>query len=328
MFWRSRSEKKKRKYTRKPPKTLKQILGEAFSKQLEKNPDLLNNISLKHGVKELGLEFEKESQIEQRKREIESKIVDRAFRKIEENPELAEQFVETQIGKIIGEDHYEGRYSEDASSAIRRALDELEDVEEFKKKLGSEGKGSALGGLIDSETVKEIVKLIRASVLASKGIPSEEFEEPTVVVRHEGKLKRIPESQFNQLVEQGRIQPIGVLEAPKPSKEEAPPEIEPEPELPEFISTYLETIAGMLELSPEAAVDQLQGEMEAGLEHSQFIWGFLTTATVDGVAQLVGPYRSHSVVGIYVEKLTSDEGKAWLEEVIRLIKETVGEEEE
>ena len=160
-----------------------------------------------------------------------------------------------------------------------------------------------------------------------------EGEEATVIIRVDGKLTRIPESQYEQLLKQGRIQPVGMLEEPKltpilkepPKAEEASTftiEPKPEPELPEFLSQIdLELISGMMDYPPENFVAQLKSEVEQEVTQSALIWGFLSNTTYEEIVKFVTPYKGHSQIGFYVEKVLSEEGKKWTGRVIELMKE-------
>lgn len=288
----------------------------ARDKLLEKakdNPELENQ----YIAKLMGIEIKPPDPVAEKKEEIKSKIVDKALEKISKDPELAEQFVTRQIEEIVGESTGKGtEFYGEPGSILRQAIEELEDVEEFRNKIGGKVKGSALGGLVDSETVKEILKTIQA--LKTGVIP----QERTYVVQINGEPTEVSESQYRQLVQSGQIKPIAALEEAKglPPEEKVEP-IKLEPELPEFISTNLTELAGYLEQEPEDFITQLEYEVQAEIPHSQFLWGFLSNTTYEGIVNLVTPYREHSQVSVYVEKILSEEGKTWLEQVIVLIKE-------
>jgi len=320
MFW--RNKEKKRTYAKRPPKTLKQILSDAFSKELSKNPELMQQASIKHGAKELGIEFEKSDPIEQQKREIKAKIIERALKKIDENPELAEQFVNTTIEEIIGGGRGEGQGygdGEGAGSILRQAIEELDDVEEFRERISGKAKGSALGGLVDSETLKEVLRTIQ-SLRAPGGVPQERI----FVVQVNEELREVTETEYKRLIQQGLLRPIAALEAPKEKLlSEEPTELE----LPEFISSNLIELASYLEQEPEDFIIQLEYEVQSNVPQSQLLWDFLSTVNYEDIVGLATPYKGHSQIGIYVEKILSEEGKVWFEKVIELIKTKGGENE-
>ena len=321
MFWKSKVGKEKKKPIKRQPKTLKEICGEAFRKELEKDPTLMKKVAFKEmGHAEL---IEDTNPIELKKQEIKTKIIDRALQKIQEDPELAEQFVDTQISEIMGEGRRESKYEgyESPGSAIRQALEELEDVEEFRDRLGIKPReGGLLKSIVTEENVGEFIKLLRGLVVKAP------IEESTVIVRIDGQLKRIPESQFRQLEQAGRITPVAAIEAPKPLPPTEQLLIEPtqletkEPEVPEFVLNNLEIFASYLELTSEEFVEELSGLKDTDSTY-QLLWTFLSSTTPEAVIKFIEPYSKHSQVGACVRKLLSEEGKVWLGQVISIIKE-------
>ena len=107
-------------------------------------------------------------------------------------------------------------------------------------------------------------------------------------------------------------------------KEEGLPEEPAYPQLPAFLKgTDLSAVNEWFELTPEDLVVQLKVEADSNVAQSKLAWGFLTTATYDGIVAMVTPYRSNPEVSGLIEKILSDEGKAWLERVLELVKESV-----
>ena len=320
MFWKIR-QKKQPSYKRQP-KTLKQILSDAFTKELNKNPELMQKISIKHGAKELGIEFETKDPVEEQKLQIRAKIIERALKKIDTDPELAEQFVETQIGEIMGEGKDRGGRYEDygysePGSTIRQALQELEDVEEFRDRLGG-NKGAGPGGIITESTVTEFIKLVRSM------IGKDRVEEPsgrTYIIQVNGETREVTESQYKQLEAKGLIEPVATVKTLKEPKEEVKPEesSKVESELPEFFSLLpLDEIVAWIELPPEEFVEQISNN---DVPSYQFLLEYLSKTTYDDIVKIISPYKDNSQVSYYIERLLSEEGKVWLEQVIALIKE-------
>ena len=79
-------------------------------------------------------------------------------------------------------------------------------------------------------------------------------------------------------------------------------------------------LASYLELVPEEFVEELSRMKDAEPTY-QLLWTYLSTTTPEAVVKLIEPYSKHSQVGIYVEKLLTDEGKEWVKQVISIIKE-------
>jgi len=137
----------------------------------------------------------------------------------------------------------------------------------------------------------------------------------------DGQIRRISESQFKQLEQTGRISPVAAIETAKPVSEPPKPELpKTEPEIPEFVLSNLETLASYLELTPEEFVEELSTMKDAEPTY-QLLWTYLSATTPEAVVKLIEPYSKHSQVGIYVEKLLTDEGKEWVKQVISIIKE-------
>ena len=296
----------------------KQLAREKLLAQVKDNPEL----ERKWIAKLMGIEIEPPDLVEQKKKEIKAKLVEEAYTQVNQDPELRRQYAEKLIGEIVGEVPSRGEYGseyEGSGSAIRQALDELEDVEEFRDKLGIRPKeGGILKSLVTEENVGELIKLLRGIVTKTP------IEESTVVVKIDGQIRRIPESQFTQLEKTGRVTPIAAIEIPKSSIEQPEEKLveapKTEPKVPEFVLSNLEMLASYLELTPEEFVEELSGMKDAEPTY-QLLWTYLLATTPEAVVKLIEPYSKHSQVGMYVENLLSDEGKDWIKQVIGLIKE-------
>ena len=314
-FW----SKQKRTISKRKPKTLKEVLSDAFRTELGKNPSLMRKVAFKEaGCLDM---LDDSNPIAARKQEIKTKIIDRALKKIDEDPDLTEQFVDMQIGEIIGGGRGSGVevLGEGFGSSISQALQAIEDLEELKGKIGS--KSGPLGGLINADTISEILKTIRS--LQGHGIPVG-LPERTYIVQLDGQMYEVSESQYKRYVQEGRVKPIAELEAPRGEKPEGIVEVaEPvivEPELPEFLTTLdLEAIARYIDRLPQEFVDQLRLEIQEGSFQSQLLWSFLSENDLDKVVEIITPYRTHSQIGQYIEKLLLNQD--WLGEVISLIRE-------
>ena len=297
----------------------KDLARKKFWERAKENPQLEDQFISKM----LGFEIKTPNPIEQHRQEIATKVVKLALEKIENNPELTERFVNTQVEKIVGETPigFEGEGYQ--GSAISQALTEIKELDELREELGAGGKGNLLGGLVDSETIKKVIDLIIS--LKTTGVVT---QEPIYIVQVNGQPTKVTESQYRQLEQAGKLTPIATLEMPKEQpegekpEEKLPGEISPEPELPAFLSTIaLEEYSWMLDLTSLDFVIQLQSDLESELPYAQFLWDFLSKTDCDTIVGYVEPYKDNSQVGSYVEKLLSKEGKIWVEEVINLVKE-------
>ena len=299
----------------------KQLAREKLLTHVKDNPEL----ERKWISKLMGIEIEPPDPVEAKKKDIKARLVEEAFTQINQDPELRRQYAEKLIGEIVGEIPGEGRYEggyESPGSAIMQALEELENVEEFRDRLGIKPReGGILKSIVTEENVNEFIKLLRGLAVKTP------IEESTVVVSVDGQIRRISESQFKQLEQTGRVSPVTAIqslrvEPPKLEKVEPPkPELpKAEPEIPEFVLSNLETLASYLELTPEEFVEELSTMKDAEPTY-QLLWTYLSATTPEAVVKLIEPYSKHSQVGIYVEKLLTDEGKEWVKQVISIIKE-------
>ena len=315
MFWfRENKRKNSKKYTPRKRVTLDDAFEQAVVHKAQKDKDW----ALNKALKKMGLEDE--DPVKRQEQEIKATLVSEALKRIKSDPELLQQFTEKQVEKLVGgvsitegEDAYLG-------SPLEQVLQDLENMDALKEKLGA--KGGAFGGLVNAETITEILKTIRS--MGGRGI-TEAPPERTWVVEVNGQPTEVTEPQYRQLEQAGKLRPVAALEAPKqPPKTEEVEEtrqgIEPEPEVPEFIVNNLDMLAGYLELSPEEFVDELLALQIDSSEYS-FVWNFLLNAAPEKIVEIIEPYREHSIVGAYVEKLLSDEGKVWIEGVMELMKE-------
>ena len=327
--------RKKKPARKKTPKTLGQLLDNAFSNQLKKNPELLTEVALKQGAKKLGITFEKLDPSAEQKRNLKSRVVDQALRKIEEDPNLTERFVDSQIEEILGEGSGNGRYDDDIypGSSLSQVLEDVDALEQLKEKLG--GGSSSFASLFKDPAVATALLGLVQSIMGNNKIGP---QEKLYIVNVDGQDRGISESEFRQLQSQGLLKPVAMIEAPHPTVE--PDEEFPQPMIKKQILTeeHLSTeeepdistisgifdiniLTGYIELPPEEVVEQLSYDFDAGLEHAKFLWDFLSSANYDNVVQLIKPYESNTEVSYIIGKILSDEGKEWFEKVVELIKE-------
>lgn len=283
--------------------------------------------------KQMGIDINSIDPVEKERRAITTEITKLALEQIKKDPALTKKFVDSQVESIIGgteEGREDGQlYGEGGGSIIRQALEELNDVEEFRDRLGvGKGKGGITGILSDPDVVKEIVVTLR-SIMMRGGAPPP--EEKTIIVSVNGEVREVSLSEYKKLLQQGVVKPVAALIPPeKETPEEEPVGEEPLVEEPVDISQFLslvdlDILISKLEYTPEAYVLELQDEKETDAQ-AQFVWGILSKTTLEEAVEKVTPYGANEELAPYIAKLLSEEGKTWLAEVIRIIKELEVEE--
>lgn len=279
----------------------KKFLADEYIELAKKDPDIKRQMI----AQEFKLKFPETDPLTMRKREIDTRITEEALKIIDSDPELKEQFAQQKVWEIIGESRprrSKGTPEYTGSSSVEEIIDGYKTLEqEFG---GKEGGG--LKEFLNKEFGVELLKTIQA--LTGKPV-----SEPTVIVQIDNEVREITKTEYQQLLQQGRIKPVGILEAPKAEA----------PKIPEEITSFidLKQLSEMLSLSPQEFVDTLKYSVQQEDERSKFLWGFLSNTEVDVVVKLLSPYVSNKEVGESVKKLISDDGKKWLTEVISLIKE-------
>jgi len=336
-----RKKQATRRYT-KSPKTLKQILSDAFTKEVKKNPDLMRQLAfIEAGHGDL---LEKESPVEKSKREIDEYVTGQALQEIKENPEIAEEFIQQKLMTVIGGNNkrkggHDIEYFDNSPiSSLKQALEDIDDLSQLNEKLVEIGiSKSGNGGFLSGFTFKDLLDAApHIAAMMGKGPPIDNGsqQEKTYIVRVNGADQELPESQYRQLVRTGKVRPVGEIAAPKvtqqPEQEQEEPAQE-EPavkELPEILKEVdFDRLAEcMNDLSPQDFVDQLIREASEELEESRFLLGFFSTATYDNVVSLITPYKGNLEVDNLIDKILTDEGKIWLEEVIAIIQREEEEE--
>jgi len=340
--------KRKRNLMTSRPKTLKEILTESFKTELDKDPELKKRIAFK--------EFGHEDLISQdptakAKKDFETWRWQQAIQRAKDDPDFNQELTESVIDELQGGKPRRRKteiesYSEGGFSSVSEAIQEYMNVKEQLTELGV-GEGSQ--GFFKGMSMKDILAALPyIATLMGKGEPSA-GDRPlrTYVVRVNGQDREVTEPEYRKLIEQGRLQPVAALTKPESQEpeetgeepspmipEESLEELEPTgepilpeepaagPELPEFLQGVdFSQIEGWLEVEPGDYVENLKSEVEAGVEESIFIYGFLKNINLEGTIKLITPYRNHPTVGNLVERLLTEEGQNWLSEVLRLVQE-------
>ena len=326
-------EKSKKGRPKKRAKTLKEILSDALTKEVNRDPELKRELALREGgYADL---LDRDRTVEEQKKQIKQFITAKALEQIQGDPELAEQFVEAQVeailseGKPIRRHRGESEYYPESGSAITQAVEELESLGEFKEKLAELGMTEGgKQGFFSGMTMKDLLDVIpHIASLMGKGQGGNGQICRTYIVRVDGKDQELNESQYAQLLQQGRIAPVAVIEQPrKPTQVQGQLELtkktraEKVPDLSWLEGLNFDVLNAWLDQEPQEFVLKLKSEVDQGTEQSKLIWGLLTSTTVEGITGYIAPYKDNPKISIFVERLLSDEGQEWLSSVIELVK--------
>ena len=333
-------------YRKKDPKTVEAERGlqekkwqwDKFVEQMEKNPEL----EKQYVLKKMDIIEPEPDPSKQEKLEIKKVLIQEAHKLINEDEGLRRQYAEGVLGELIGEKidkegHYPFEYGGQQVSSIGQALDDIDGLSQMKEKLTELGIIKGDNGFFSGFSMSELLSAIPyVAAMMGKGAPIDNGsqQEKTYIVRVNGADQELPESQYRQLVRTGKVRPVGEIAAPKvtqqPEQEqEEPAQEEPDvKELPEILSGVdFDRLAECIDnLSPQDFVDQLIRESSEELEESRFLLGFFSTATYDNVVSLITPYKGNLEVDTLIDKILTDEGKTWLEEVIAIIQREEEEE--
>lgn len=323
---------------------------EGLIKQMRDNPELEKQfVFSKMGIKPPA----PPDPIEAKKQELRGNMITEACKLIEEDEDLRREYAEAMLGEIItnkarGRSRHEPSYDMEiggGGSSLSQALEELDSLSELKIKLAELGMGDSengkgfLGGL----QLKDILAILPQIIPYISGgqRPANTIQEPMYVVQVNGNPTQVSESQYQQLLQEGRIRPVAELAPPQPKQEKEPEKEKQEPqdmssvaelqeedvkiELPplDFIleKVAIEDLTYHLESDPDEFVIMLQGEQEDGSEWAKFFWGLLSNATYEGLVNIAQHYKDDERATAYIELIQSN--KEWIESVISRIKEIV-----
>lgn len=256
--------------------------------------------------------------IEQKKKEIESKIVDQALEKITTSPELTQRFVDSQVEKIIGEAGISENEEGEFESPLQQAINQIREAKEFEREFGGGDKGF-IKDLLDSEAGKELAKGL-FSILGTR------VQKVYIVETPEGTLEMNPldYQRYLETTQRGQL--------PGPAAEPVEPKRPPTPRPPEEVQVEPEPVRASLGLSewlpyldqePENFVAALFESANWPAEQSQFIIGILISKTADEILEMLEPFKSNEEYIEVIEKL--EEKKAWLEQVVSQVRMVMGE---
>lgn len=159
----------------------------------------------------------------------------RVLDKIESDPVLTEKYLDRFMDKMFGlppesrDDGDNFDFNGDGGmgdNPIRAALDQLRDVEDFKKEMKL-GKGSSI---FTADVISEAIGLARDFMGNQRRMgnaPNSRPLERAVLVNIDGQVQEVPESQYRRMLTSGQVQPV-MLTAPKPVVEPTPtPPVKP-----------------------------------------------------------------------------------------------------
>ncbi len=368
---------KKKASTKRKPKTLKDILNDAYLRSLKKDPELLKEIAFRDAGHADVLDRDRE--VEDTKKQIKKHITNQALQRIQQDPELAEQFIEGQMDEIMnnGKPSTRSRRSKEPEylesgmgygSSIEQALSEIDSLAELKTKLselGLSGGGEEEKGFFKGITMKDILTVL--PYITGRGGdsngPTQQQSDYRIVVEIDGEPTSVTKEQYDKMLKQGTVKPVARLATKETKEPEKPTQEEekktensddeyagiqtigsssPEPETDKketadmlneidvkglMQEIDMDQFIAYFDLEPSNFVDLLENGVKQGDEASNFLWGFLTNVNYDGVVDLLGNYKDEPKVEKLLEKIRTDEGKEWLENVISLIKEKQSQED-
>lgn len=353
-FW----EQKKPQRTKRPAKTLKNILQETLVREVNKDPELKKRLAFKAAGYEELLGDNKE--ITDARQKIDMVLTSKALEMLSNNDELASAMATEKLADIIGKKnirHLQGssqeteeEYDQSDGSPLDAAMDELTKAERFKEALGIKPKGF-MDVIKDPEILVGIMSLLKSFVQPGQvpGQSPQSPQEQMVMVMVEGKPQLIPVSKCNLMLQQGTIKPVGSVQKTDQVESEKSQETEPvntndneentieleqpdEPKkigsAPEIDLTNIQNLSDVISLAdyivqsmsgtPEEFVEEMVILKNSGDESAKIAFNFLCNTDADTIFALVTPYKDNVELASYVSKLIDN--REWVEQVIELVK--------
>lgn len=337
----SKSSKKTKTGGKK--KKLESILDKTLVDQAKTDRDWALQLALQRE----GLTIE--PPVEKQKKKLDEFITTKALERLqEEDSEFLDDVIKDKISTIITgsgrkrhRDESGGVYLEPGSN-LSSALDDIETLEELKERIaGLQGGGG--GGFFAGMNLKTLLESLPyvAALLGKEQLPTSEGIEGvqaqrTFIVRENGQDKEVSELEYRKMLQDGRVKPVGELGPTAPPKQEKPEEVVEEQaqntigqdqdailtNFTEILSKLEpEVIGAYLDMSPDEFVLNLKSGCDTGIDLSRFLWGFFSNTTYEGAVNLLGAYKEDEKWNMVIERILSEEGKIWVEQVISLIKE-------
>ena len=300
----------KRSSPKKEPKTMKQLLNDAFLKELRTNPQVMRKVAYKEaGYPELSQDEDTE---ESAKKQIKGTLMQQALSTLKNNPEMMREYANKQLEDLMGaRDESEDEDSEYYhGSPIQKFLSEMKELEELKESLGSKN-GSIMSSLLSKEVIVSVLDILKNT---GKQVPESRY---LIIVN--GEQRFVTETEYKQLASQGVVRPVVAIDTtpsvPEPEAETASQivdltEPEPdEPKVPEIIETLnLENLMQALDMPPDEVASQLMQDELKG----QILISYLNGKDYDTLVKIIMPYKTHSKVGKYATKLLDEGSKEWV----------------
>jgi hypothetical protein len=307
--------------------------NEKLIEEADKDPQLRRKIIAENA----GFTLPEEDPVYQQKRELENMLNTEAINTLKANPEMLQQMARKRISKITGVPLEDGEdngmelpFEGDGDPSEESLIDRYHRLEEefggrrsnFVLEFANTEMGKAIGA--------GLANLI--PLLIAKGGNGNSHSEQPVVQEQKVKIyvvdgKELTEQQYQQL-KASQSQPA--LPEAKPEvpavQPEQPipvtdniPKLPVEPELPiQLDSLPLDLIGEILDDTPEAFLIRL--EEESDNKDLIKIRAILTNNSYELILQVLQPFRNHSKVGLYVQKLETPEAKEWISTVTMLLK--------
>lgn len=228
---------------------------------------------------------------------IDEEVTEAALAELHTNPELMHKAVSRRINEIVV-GHGE---SEDGSSLVK-LLQELDNLEELKGRLGGDRQGGILTSLLSPEVLKKVIEVL-PSLLGKQSGEGVQQQRVYVVETPKGALeldaagykKYLEEKQRTALAEPRATAPSGIMEEWLP----------------------------YLDKPPEDFVDALVQKQQEGNPTASLVLNLLASNTADNILAILQPYKKDYAEAI--EKLEAN--REWLEGAITYLQRLIGEQQ-
>jgi hypothetical protein len=317
--------------------------------QIRTNPETKEALIRSLNKKHFNIDLKIPTRADKAKEELEDNLTQEAIAEIKSNPELRKELAlkraremlgmkdEPRIdGDIEGMEMYRGG---DNQTPMQRMLQDLDDYDAVRERLGGgESKGGMMGGIINSDTINLALKLLIAKMAGGNGSTAPaSASEGTVIVAKDGQVVEISKSEYMQLYQSGKLQPIAaMLESPKQPEPQKSIVTSKPTDSEEPVEDKLETlfdvvspkeIEELLSLSASDFLLRLDVEEAKGETRAVLLKAFLPTLTYEKVVEFITPYKDDARVSKQIEKLLSPEGEDWCKEVLVALKKEEPETE-
>lgn len=208
--------KKKRQRAKRAPKTLKQILSDAYLATLRKDPELMRRIAfIEAGHADLLTE---KDPVEQKRKELKQVITEKALEAIQNDPDLADEFIHTEVENILNTQQNNGngrrrrRKDEfedididinDPVSTLEKALEDLDNITALRERLEALGMGKEKAGFFSNMKPADIIQMLTLAkgFLGNNGNGNNVINQPmppqrVFVVEVDGKPQELTEAQY------------------------------------------------------------------------------------------------------------------------------------